>query len=194
MKEAISTMVRSNKNLLEMVNTLLEVYRFEAGRKNLVFSPVNLPDLLQEVVQELTPLANEKGLSVKLHLDETEDNHLPKKVVGDRMELHRVFTNLIGNAIKFTDAGSINIRLKAGASNIKPSTAVIEVQDTGAGITPEFQAMLFERFRPGSHRRSSSGLGLHLSRRIMEAHHGKIDVRSDLGQGSTFTVFLPINL
>lgn len=67
----------------------------------------------------------------------------------------------------------------------------IEIEDTGPGITPAEQATLFERFRPGSHKGSGSGLGLHLSRRIVEAHQGTIDVKSELGKGSTFTVRLP---
>jgi signal transduction histidine kinase len=182
MAEAISTMARSNRNLLAMVNTLLEVYRYEAGRKSLIFSPVDLRELLKEVVQELSPLADEKALALKLKLDEQSS----AKVVGDRLELHRVFTNLIGNAIKFTEAGSIEVNLKPDSSWV-----VVEVKDTGPGITPEDQSMLFERFRPGSHKRSGSGLGLHLSRRIVEAHQGKIEVQSALGKGSNFIVYLP---
>ena len=182
MAEAISTMARSNRNLLAMVNTLLEVYRYEAGRKSLIFSPVDLRELLKEVVQELSPLADEKALALKIKLDEQSS----AKVVGDRLELHRVFTNLIGNAIKFTEAGSIDVNLKPDSSWV-----VVEVKDSGPGITPEDQLMLFERFRPGSHKRSGSGLGLHLSRRIVEAHQGKIEVQSALGRGSSFIVYLP---
>ncbi|HEY9874884.1 MAG TPA: hybrid sensor histidine kinase/response regulator [Candidatus Obscuribacterales bacterium] len=181
MQEAISTMARSNRNLLAMVNTLLEVYRYEAGRKTLIFAPVDLRELLQEVVQELSPLADDKKLSLKLNLEEKGAS----KVMGDRLELHRVFTNLIGNAIKFTDKGSVEVSLRASSPWV-----IVNVEDTGPGITPEDQAMLFERFRPGSHKRSGSGLGLHLSRRIVESHEGKIDVKSQLGKGSVFTVSL----
>ena len=181
MQEAISTMARSNRNLLAMVNTLLEVYRYEAGRKTLIFAPVDLRELLQEVVQELSPLADDKKLSLKLNLEEKGAS----KVMGDRLELHRVFTNLIGNAIKFTDKGSVEVSLRASSPWV-----IVNVEDTGPGITPEDQAMLFERFRPGSHKRSGSGLGLHLSRRIVESHQGKIDVKSQLGKGSVFTVSL----
>ena len=114
-----------------------------------------------------------KALALKLKLEEQSS----AKVVGDRLELHRVFTNLIGNAIKFTEAGSIEVNLKPDSSWV-----VVEVKDTGPGITPEDQLVLFERFRPGSHKRSGSGLGLHLSRRIVEAHQGKIEVQSAIGQ------------
>lgn len=186
MQEAIATMARSNKNLLEMVNTLLEVYRFEAGRKNLVFSPVDLQDLLKEIVKELTPLVQEKQLSLNLNFASAN-----AKIMGDRLELHRLFTNLVGNAIKFTDTGSITIHLNlASLKNAK--YVEVAVEDTGAGIPVEEQPTLFERFRQGSHKRSGSGLGLYLSRRIVEAHQGTIQVKSDVGKGSTFLVCLPL--
>lgn len=195
MQEAVVTMARSNRNLLAMVNTLLEVYRYEAGRKTLTFSPIDLKQLLQEVIEELTPLAGEKNLSLVLDVgDKDAHNKLNSKVVGDRLELHRVFTNLIGNAIKFTDKGSVVVRMVPD-TNIGDSdtpSLVIEVQDTGPGIPPEDQAVLFERFRQGNHKRSGSGLGLHLSRRIVEAHQGAIEVKSELGKGSLFRISLPV--
>ena len=194
MQEAIATMDRSNRNLLAMVNTLLEVYRYEAGRKTLSFSPIDLRKLLQEVIEELSPLAEEKNLTLKLDLGESADSHLRDcKIIGDRMEIHRVLTNLIGNAIKFTDSGSVAVHASI-ASNTSDSdnpAVVIDVNDTGPGITLEDQKVLFERFRQGNHKRSGSGLGLHLSRRIVEAHQGAIEVKSELGKGSLFRVSLP---
>lgn len=189
MQEAMTTMARSNRNLLAMVNTLLEVYRYEAGRKTLTFSPVNVQEVVKEVIQELSPLASEKNLSLSFNSGEA----LNSKVVGDRLELHRVFTNLIGNAIKFTDKGSVEVRLSNSPDISKPdaSWVVVEVQDTGQGISPEDQKVLFERFRQGSHKRSGSGLGLHLSRKIVETHQGSIELKSELGQGSLFIVRLP---
>lgn len=195
MQEAVVTMARSNRNLLAMVNTLLEVYRYEAGRKTLTFSPIDLKQLLQEVIEELTPLAGEKHLSLVLDVgDKDAHNKLNSKVVGDRLELHRVFTNLIGNAIKFTDKGSVVVRMVPDTSTGDSDTPslLIEVQDTGPGIPPEDQAVLFERFRQGNHKRSGSGLGLHLSRRIVEAHQGAIEVKSELGKGSLFRISLPV--
>lgn len=200
MQEAISTMVRSNFNLLSMVNTLLEVYRFEAGRKTLTFMPVDLSDLLGEVVKELSPLAQEKGLLLQLAGEYKALPPAKRTVSGDRLELHRLFVNLVGNAIKFTDVGSVTIHLTpvaAPATNgIDQDRAYIavKVEDTGVGIPPEEQATLFERFRHGSHKRSGSGLGLYLSRRIAEAHQGTIEVNSQVGKGSIFTVCLPAQL
>lgn len=198
MKEALDTMARSNKNLLAMANTLLEVYRYEAGRKNLNFNTVDLHDLLEEVVKELSPLADAKNLSLNLEIKANKSG-LPenkKTVQGDRLELHRVFTNLIGNAIKFTDNGGICIRLsdESYSSQNTPPSVIVEVEDSGPGISPEEQTMLFERFRQGKHKHSGSGLGLHLSRRIVEAHQGTIEVKSQLGQGSLFIVRLPQKL
>ena len=194
MLEAISTMTRSNQNLLTMANTLLEVYRYEAGRKTLSFSPVDLRDLLKEIIEELSPLANDKKLSLSLELFENNSNHREQfTVAGDRLELHRVFTNIIGNAIKFTDTGSIDVRLNS--ANTSPNSGrrevTIEIQDTGPGIPKEEQAWLFERFRQGRHKHSGSGLGLHLSQRIVEAHQGTIQVKSEVGQGSLFVISLP---
>ncbi|MCF4967667.1 hybrid sensor histidine kinase/response regulator [Nostoc sp. CMAA1605] len=185
MQEAIVIMGRSNSNLLSMVNTLLEVYRFEAGRKTLAFQPVKLSQLLQEVAGELTTLAQANSLSIHLEFDDRENS---TTVTGDRLELHRLFTNLIGNAIKFTESGSVTIRLKSSPYDSKYIN--IEIADTGRGISPTEQATLFERFRQGSHKISGSGLGLYLSRRIVEAHHGNIVVNSELGKGSVFIVSL----
>lgn len=187
MQEALTIMARSNSNLLAMVNTLLEVYRFEAGRKTLAFLPVEISQLIEEVVSELTPLAEQKGLVIKADIAEDAN---ATKVMGDRLELHRLLTNLAGNAIKFTDNGSITIILSFNSSN--SSAITIKIVDTGQGISDEQQATLFERFRPGSHKRSGSGLGLYLSRRIVEAHQGTIKVNSELGKGSVFTVTLPM--
>lgn len=193
MKQAIFAMIRSNQNLLEMVNNLLEVYRFEAGKKNLQLESCNLRQIVEEIVQELTPLVIEKGLTINIdssNLDQKDETAAVVK--GDRLELRRVTANLVGNAIKFTDTGSVNIRVSE--TSVKPegkTWVIIEVQDTGFGIAPEDQATIFERFRQGKNKRAGSGLGLHLSQRIIESHKGKIDVFSELGKGSVFTVRLP---
>ncbi|MEH2196352.1 MAG: hybrid sensor histidine kinase/response regulator [Nostoc sp.] len=190
MHEVITIMTRSNINLLTMVNTLLEVYRFEAGRKSLAFQPVNLGRLLEEVTGELAPLAQDKKLSLNLVFSEESNT-----VMGDRLELHRLFTNLIGNAIKFTDSGSITIRFTSQSQlSGKPNSVEyirVEIADTGPGIPTEEQATIFERFRQGSHKSSGSGLGLYLARRIVEAHQGIILLNSELGKGSVFIVLLP---
>ncbi|WGV27597.1 sensor histidine kinase [Halotia branconii] len=193
MKQAIAVMIRSNQNLMQMVNTLLEVYRFEAGKKTLNWESCNLPQIIQEVVSELSPLANEKSLTLKIDTSKLaklgEDGGV---IMGDALEIRRVFNNLIGNAIKFTDTGGIEIRIFEKSSNSpSPDWVIIEVEDTGYGIAPEDQPNVFQRFRQGRNKRSGSGLGLHLSSRIVEGHNGAIAVASELGQGTIFTVQLP---
>lgn len=192
MSEAITTMLRSNQNLLTMVNTLLEVYRYEAGRKTLNFTSVNLPELIETVIAELQPLAIEKNLTLTLDQSALQEQQVAGTVLGDRMELRRVITNLLGNALKFTDTGSVTTRLSVNRSNPTAHTIVLEIEDTGPGIPTADQPKLFESFITGSHRRSGSGLGLHLSRQIVEAHHGQITVKSEGGKGSVFTVCLPL--
>ncbi len=189
MEEAVATMSRSNRNLLDMVNTLLEVYRFEAGRKVLNFTTVNLKAIINEVIQELYPLAEEKGLS--LNYQDFMDENQSTTLEGDRLELRRVFTNLVGNAIKFTDQGHVDVRIKP-ITDADPPQLAVEVEDTGPGVSPEEQKTLFERFRKGKHQNSGSGLGLHLSQRILESHNGSITLDSEEGKGSLFTVQLPL--
>lgn len=199
MASTIDNLVRNNQNLLQMVNTLLEVYRYEAGRKNLILAPCDLKGLIEDVAQELMPLAQEKGLTLNLNIENCDPAKDAGIVNGDRLELRRVLTNLVANAIKFTDQGSVEIHLaeqnrlstQDGNGHRPASWLTIDVIDTGAGITPEDQAVIFDRFRQGQHKRSGSGLGLHLSRRIVEAHGGQVGVTSTLGQGSVFTIQLP---
>lgn len=190
MQEALSTVISSNQNLLQMLNTLLEVYCYDVGQKILSFICFDLRELVEEVIQELSFLAKEKGIELKL--DSQED----VKVSGDRLELRRVLTNVISNAIKFTDSGSVEVRLMssnyANPGDSAPSAwVVIEVEDTGMGISSEDQKTIFEQFRQGSQKRSGSGLGLYLCRQIIQSHHGSIEVASEVGKGSVFIIRLP---
>lgn len=190
MKKAIAAMVRSNNNLLEMVNTLLEVSRFEAGKKTMNFESCNMRNIVEEVIQELTPLIQERDLSLEFEHNSQQGEDV-FTVNGDRLELRRVVSNLIGNAIKFTDEGGIKVRLSELTSDTGQDWVKLEVEDTGYGIAKEDKNSIFERFRQGKNKRSGSGLGLHLSDRILETHDGKIEFSSELGKGSLFTVLLP---
>ena len=183
-REALTIMGRSNRNLLEMVNKLLDVYRYESGSKTINLQPLNLRELLEQVVQELKPIAISKNLELSAELDDIHE------VKGDRLELLRVFNNLIGNALKFTESGNVHVSLKQNKTE-----TVIEIADTGMGIPLDEQPFLFQRFSQGSHQKQGSGLGLYLSHYIISAHNGKISVKSspnpDSQQGSTFIVHLP---
>jgi two-component system sensor histidine kinase/response regulator len=185
MSRVIQVIIRSNKNLLEMVSNLLEVYFHENGEKKLNLTKFKIVDLLGELCQELATLAREKGLELSLNAENTGEVFL----TGDRLELRRVFSNLIGNGIKFTEQGYVKIDLIAATEEDAFVTIVIE--DTGIGIAAEELPRIFDRLYSGSQESSTSGLGLYLSRRIIDAHGGTIIVTSELGRGSRFSVRLP---
>lgn len=182
MQEVLRTMSRSNANLLEMVNNILEVYRYESERKTFYFNRIDLTTIVNNVIQELRPLAHEKNL--------TFIGDLPEQSIwieGDRLAIHRLLANLVSNAIKFTETGSVQIKL----NDTTNTQVILQVIDTGIGIAPDDQVEIFERFRQGKHYHGGSGLGLHLSRLIVEAHRGTIHLDSQPQQGSTFTIALP---
>ena len=180
-QEALANIISSNQNMLKMLNTLLETHHYELGQKILNFIPVDLQQLMTEVIIELEPLAKEKGIE----LQHTEENDVPE-IKGDRLELRRVITNLIGNAIKFTDTGSVKMFLGQNESDV-----LVRVEDTGIGISPQEQQTIFQRYHQGNHRRSGKGLGLYLCQQIINAHQGQLEVRSQLGKGTMFTFSLP---
>ncbi|WP_319419653.1 ATP-binding response regulator [Pleurocapsa sp. FMAR1] len=183
-KEAIASILSSNQNMLQMLNTLLETHQYELGQKTLSFIPVNLQQLIVEVVTELQPLAIEKGIELKQNIA----SEVPE-IKGDRLELRRVFTNLIGNAIKFTDKGAVKVSLDHNKSQV-----LVTVKDTGIGISPQDQKAVFQRYHQGNHRRSGKGLGLYLCQQIINAHQGQITVTSEVGKGATFSFWFPKQL
>jgi len=203
MSEAISSVISNNENLLQMTNTLLQVYRHEAGHKKCVKSTVSVHKLAQEVVRELKPLADDKAVALEFKAQPLQTDTTSKTAAstesyrtrGDSIELRRLLTNLLGNAIKFTDAGSIVVELSINPDTNEaipsPEAIEISVKDTGPGIEKEAQEKIFEWFYQGAHMKAGSGLGLHLSKRIAEMHQGTLTLESEVGVGSTFTLSLP---
>jgi two-component system, sensor histidine kinase and response regulator len=187
--QRMSVIIRSNHNLLQMVSNIVEVYSREADKKLLTVDHCDLKDILKDVIQELSPLVLQKNVDLHLKVHDERESYY---VMGDCLELRRVFINLIGNSIKFTDAGHIEVGLSC--ADDASQLLVITVKDTGPGIAKELQSSLFERFRSGNHKRSNTGLGLYLSRRILESHQGSISLDSELSVGSTFTIHLPRSL
>ncbi|NCJ07477.1 response regulator [Synechococcales cyanobacterium C] len=181
--EALGNIIHSNENLLQMLNTLLEVHCYEVGEKMLSFITFDFKALVYEVVQELFPLAEQKSLTLRVVWQ--ADTH---EICGDRLELRRVLTNLVSNAIKFTETGSITVQVQRVDTELQLTT-----EDTGEGISPENQLLIFERFRRGTHKQSGHGLGLHLCRQIIQAHRGKISCTSTPRVGSVFSVCLPLD-
>ncbi len=180
-KEALAIMSRSNRDLLEMVNKLLDIYRYESGSKTLHMQPLNLGEIMTQVVSSLHPIAFSKHLDLDLDLP---DQLSP--IQGDRLELMRVFNNLIGNALKFTDRGGVKVHVTD-----TPTETIVAVEDTGPGISEADQQLLFQRFQQGKHHKQGSGLGLYLSHYIVSAHGGNIKVNSVPGRGCCFSVHLP---
>ena len=180
----LSTMLHSNEDLLGLVNALLEVYRFESGKLTLCKTVFTAKDLVTQCYEELKPLAERKNLEFTLDC-EMDDN---LEIVADKSEIKRVIINLCGNAVNYTNkGGKVDIIAKAQSGDF-----IFSVSDNGNGIPAEDIPKLFNRFSQGTARKRSTGtgLGLYLSRQIIEAHGGKIWLDSKLNKGSEFTFVL----
>jgi signal transduction histidine kinase len=176
----------NGKHLLGLINDVLDLSKIEAGQLVLELSDYSVQDIAQTVRSTLEPLAADKKLGFKVDMAP----ELPPGR-GDGRRLTQVLINLVGNAIKFTDAGEVAI--KAEANN---GSFYVSVRDTGPGISTADQAKLFQEFQQADNaitrKKGGTGLGLAISKRIIEMHGGKIWVESQLGQGSTFAFTLPV--
>jgi signal transduction histidine kinase len=176
----------NGKHLLGLINDVLDLSKIEAGQLVLELSDYSVQDIAQTVRSTLEPLAADKKLAFKV---EVAPQLPPGR--GDGRRLTQVLINLVGNAIKFTDAGEIAI--KAEANN---GSFYVSVRDTGPGISADDQARLFQEFQQADNaitrKKGGTGLGLAISKRIIEMHGGKIWVESEPGQGSTFAFTLPV--
>ncbi len=184
--ERLEKINRHTDSLSALISDLLDIARIESGRVGMTIRPVELPRLLDSVVDLLGPQIKEKNLHIALRIPEK----LPS-VQADENQIQRVFTNLLSNAIRFTpEKGTISIQAIPTDSALK-----LEVQDTGIGMPPEDVSMLFTEFfradNPVNRERKGTGLGLVLVKRIIEAHGGRIGVRSEVGKGTTFYFDLP---
>lgn len=175
--------------LLQMINNTLETARIEAGKLELCKEPVDVVDLIGVVEAALEPLAKKKGL----HLETFVDRRTPI-INADGEMIRRIIENLTSNAIKYTEAGG-TVRISAKASE-KRGFAEIAVADNGSGIHEDRIPHIFEKFvqvdEVPKRRCNGSGLGLAVVRELVAAHEGEIEVQSAVGEGSTFTVLLPI--
>jgi signal transduction histidine kinase len=177
---------KSGRHLLGLINDVLDFSKIEAGQLALTINPYSIRDVIQAVVASTQSLATEKNLALKI----TVPADLPA-VSGDERRIAQVLLNLVGNAIKFTDAGEV--RIDAAADN---GEVLVSVSDTGPGIAEADQVKIFEEFRQAegsiTQRKGGTGLGLAIAKRIVELHGGKIWVASEVGKGSKFTFTLPI--
>jgi signal transduction histidine kinase len=200
-QDYMSRIYDSGNYLLKLLNDVLDNAKLEAGRIDLQCEPTPL----EPVVQDALLTASSLALGKPIELRQEFAPHLPLVYI-DRMRISQVLLNLLSNAVKFTDRGAITLRayptpgaLPATTGNPRPGGAahvVVEVQDTGIGIAKEHQTMIFEEFRQAdeslSRRYGGTGLGLPISKRLVELHGGALHVMSMPGHGSTFRFTLPI--
>ncbi|WP_051013798.1 ATP-binding protein [Pararhodospirillum photometricum] len=192
--ERLGAIRDSAEALLTVVNDVLDFSRLEAGRLTLEIRPFALGPTLVAVLEPLRPHAQAKGLTLDLALDPT----LPPWVAGDPGRLRQILINLVGNALKFTARGSVRLEVAPGVTmpGRGPNDLLFRVKDTGIGIAPDVLPRLFQRFSqadPAITRQfGGSGLGLAICRRLAEVMGGHIQAESTPGQGSVFTLCLPL--
>ena len=177
----------SGEAFLSLIDEILDFSKIEAGRIDIVAAPFDLHALVEGVVELLAPKAQGKGVEISAFVAAG----VPAQVVGDGDRLRQVLVNLAGNAVKFTEIGGIGVVVSAEADRI-----VIEVRDTGPGIPAERIPSVYDEFEQGdgspSRRHGGAGLGLAITRRIVEGMGGEIALDSRVGHGTTFRVALPL--
>ncbi|HRH69865.1 MAG TPA: ATP-binding protein [Flavobacteriales bacterium] len=196
-RQYIDAITSSGENLLVIVNDILDLSKIEAGQLRLEKVPMDPRAIMANVVDVLRFRASEAGLD--LSMDVAPD--VPAKVTGDPTRLHQVLMNLVGNAIKFTEQGSIRIHAQSSVDLQGGSAAVAlrcSITDTGIGIAPDRLPHVFEEFTQAEedHTRKygGTGLGLAISKRLVEMQGGTISAESEVGRGSTFTFTIPYTL
>jgi signal transduction histidine kinase len=184
-REALGGVEESSRNLLTLINQILDLSKVESGKVEVYVTEVALHDIAQHVAAEAQVLLREKPLALKVVA--------PSRIVvkTDAAKVQQIVTNLVSNAIKFTDTGSVTIELTA----TREGGCAIAIKDTGIGIRREDQQLIFEEFRQvdgsSTRRYSGTGLGLAIARRFAHILGGIITVESQVGVGSTFTLTLP---
>lgn len=185
--------IRSGETLLKLINEILDFSKIEADKLDLEYCQMNLYDLLLDVYQSLSALANQKNIIFTYHYAETAE----RMVNGDPNRIKQIFINLVGNAIKFTDAGSVELHVEQKAIDTHTVTFHISVKDTGIGIRDAAKSAIFESFTQAdestTRKFGGTGLGLAISKRLIDLMNGAITVESEYGKGSVFSVILPLN-
>ena len=184
----VKTIKGSAEDLLEIINDILDYSKIDAGKLHLDCIPVDLRACIDEVLSLLAPIAHKKGIDL---IPATALN-VPKTLLGDPLRLKQMLTNLVSNAIRFTEHGYVLIRTDIEKESDKDYTISLSVTDTGAGISKEDQASLFTAFHQANtsitRRYGGSGLGLIICKKLAEHMHGRISLQSELYKGSTFAI------
>jgi signal transduction histidine kinase len=188
MSAVLKRLESNGRHLLGLINDVLDLSKIEAGQLVLDLSEYSVQDIAQTVRSTLEPLAADKKLAFKVEMA----SQLPPGR-GDGRRLTQVLINLVGNAIKFTDAGEVAISAEANNGSFH-----VSVRDTGPGISAADQAKLFQEFQQADNsitrKKGGTGLGLAISKRIVEMHGGRIWIDSTLGEGSTFSFTVPVRV
>lgn len=191
-KDNLQTILRNGEHLLSLINQVLDLSKIEAGHIVLDEASVDVFDLVNTVQTMMQGRAYSKGLEFTVAISPD----VPQYLVADAKKLRQVVINLLGNAIKFTRQGAIELRVSVLANHLSPLLC-LAVKDTGMGISPEHQMLIFEAFEQTETGRLTSGgtgLGLTISREFVELMGGKISLQSTLGKGTTFTILLPLQV
>lgn len=190
----LQTIERSANNLLTIINDVLDFSKLEAGKLVLEHIPFSLRTTLDEVSVLLAPSAHEKGLELTLDVH----NDVPEQVIGDSLRLQQVVTNLLGNAVKFTESGNIDIRVELRNQFEQQIELEVQIHDTGIGISERQQSQLFQAFRQAdasiSRRHGGTGLGLVITQKLVTEMRGDIYLHSQLNRGSTFWFHITLDL
>ncbi len=185
---------RAGDNLLNLINDILDLSKVEASQLELEQTGFSLTDLLEKVTEMVAIRANEKGLALVCEIV----SGTPTDVVGDPTRLRQVLLNLIGNAIKFTESGEVSLRVAPDLNASVPTALRFTVSDTGIGIPDEKLGRVFERFTQAdsstTRRFGGSGLGLTISKRLVELMGGQIGAESEVGKGSVFSFSVPFEI
>jgi signal transduction histidine kinase len=193
-RDYAATVRDSADGLMGIINDILDFARMDAGKMKIRPAPCDLRQTISEVTSLLSVRASGKGLRASLVYPAS----VPFAVVGDAMRIRQVLMNLVGNAIKFTEKGGVEIRVGCRKSSAAEAVFTLEVADTGIGIPADKLDAIFEKFTQvdGSMSRSygGTGLGLTIVRQLVELMGGAVSVESRVGEGSTFRVMLPLVL
>ncbi len=193
-QELVDMVQKSGEQLLDSISNILDFARIEAGKLQLEYSEFSLVQVIQDVVALLSLQAQEKGLSLRVDIP----RDAMWKVRGDETRIRQILVNLIGNAIKFTPSGSINIGLSCLKQGDSSGTFELEVADSGIGMSAEVKQQVFDVFYQvdgtGTGAKSGTGLGLAIVRQLVELMDGKLNLVSAPGQGSRFQVTLDLPL
>ncbi|MBD1888560.1 sensor histidine kinase [Coleofasciculus sp. FACHB-SPT9] len=195
--EHIERVLRNSRHLLRLINDTLEISRYSAGKIELHPELIDVRSLINNVVEMLEPLAAAKELQMVVDCDSASADssaaRAPEKVLTDALRLQQIVTNLLSNAIRYTETGSVQLTCQMLSDN----RWSIAVSDTGIGIAPEDQSRVFDPFfQAGTRDRmpDSTGLGLAIVAQLVNLMQGKIELVSQVGVGSTFTVILPLEV